>query len=144
MKRRISKVISLALALMIIGVNSAFASTVITGDQNSSRCEDNMIQPRSSYLGSAISEITNEGEGVLGIYADFKSYVGVEWGQITIKLQRKKSADSGTWSPVKTYTFEFDGDDYPDGKITYAYAEFEDNHTVNTDSAYYHFSKACI
>ncbi len=127
MKRRILKVISLVLALMIIGVNSAFAATITTGNQTSSRSDDNPIQPRSSYLGSAISEITNEGEGVLGIYADFRSYVGVEWGQITIKLQRKKSAGTGTWSPVKTYTFEFNGDDYSDGKITYAYVEFEED-----------------
>lgn len=127
MKRKISRIVSLALALMIIGVNTAFAATVISGDQNSSRSEDSTIQPRSNYLGSAISEITNEGEGVLGIYADFRSYAGVEWGQITIKLQRRKNPSTESWSPVKTYTFEFNGDDYPDGKITYAYADFQED-----------------
>ena len=111
---------------MVIGANSAFAA-VIGEEATFSRSEETTIQPRSSYLGSAISEITNEGEGVLGIYADFRSYSGVEWGQITIKLQRRKNADSGSWDPVKTYTFEFDGDDYPNGKITYAYTQFEES-----------------
>ena len=124
MKKQLKKVLSLLLIMMLLGSNIAWASGSIS---NAKTLDNNgmVIQPRSRYLASATSEITNEGEGVLGIYADFKSFEGVESGTIVINLQRRKSADSGTWTQVKTFTEEFDGADYPNGLITYAYTEFE-------------------
>lgn len=124
MKKELKKLLSFVLVMTLLGSNIAYANELSTGEWNTKK-EDTEIQPRSRALASATSEITNEGEGVLGIYADFRSYEGVEWGQITIRLQRRKSLESGSWEPAKTYTFEFDGDDYSNGIITYAYTEFE-------------------
>ena len=119
---------------MFLGSNVVWANEL---DVNAevSKNSDIEIQPRSRYLASASSQITNEGEGVLSIYADFKSFEGVESGTITIYLQRRKSANSGTWTRVDTFTEEFDGADYPNGIITFAYTEF-DVHGLATDYYY--------
>lgn len=135
MRKKIVKLVGLVLAMMLVGTMSAFAGEVSKGNFDDTEKSEVVIQPRSLYLAAAISEITNEGEGVLRIYADFTSHAGVEWGKITITLQRRKSPNSGTWSRVDTYTREFDGADYPDGKITYAYTEFE-VHGLDTDYYY--------
>ena len=84
----------------------------------------NSIEPRSRYLATGISEITNKGSGVLHIYADFTSYSSVDWAQLTIKLERTKS-DTGSWSLVKTYTYEFDVKDEADGRLTFGCADFD-------------------
>lgn len=135
MRKRIVKLISLVVIIMLMGSNIVFAGENPKTDLVALENGDTTIQPRSLYLAAAMSEITNEGEGVLGIYADFTSHAGVEWGQIKITLQRRKSPSSGTWSRVDTYTKEFNGTDYPDGKITYAYTEFE-VHGLTTDYYY--------
>ena len=124
MKKKIKRILSLALVMMLLGNNNIFANE-LRADKKVANDNDTTIQPRSRYLASASSEITNEGEGVLAIYADFKSFEGVKSGTITIYLQRRKSADSGSWEPVETYVEEFDGAEYPNGVITYAYTEFE-------------------
>jgi len=100
MKKKIVKVFSLVFAMLMIMSNVAFANVKST---------DSSIQPRSLYLASGISEITNQGEGVLSIYADFTSYSPVKWACLTITLERRKGT-SGSWSYVDTYTKEFSGD----------------------------------
>lgn len=135
MRKKIVRIISLVAVMMLIGGNNVFANEIPRTDLNVSENKDTTIQPRSLYLAAASSQVTNEGEGVLRIYADFTSHAGVEWGQITINLYRKKSSDSGTWSKVDTFTKTFNGADYPDGKITYAYTEF-DVHGLATNYYY--------
>lgn len=136
MRKRKSRIIGLVLAIMLIGVNTAYANTASVTDQSALKRENSTIQPRSLYLAAASSQVTNEGEGVLSIYADFTSHAGVDWGQITINLYRSKDPNSTSWSKVKTYTKTFDGADDPDGNITYAYTEF-DIHGLATDYYYY-------
>ena len=82
------------------------------------------IEPRSRYLAAGISEITNKGNGVLHIYADFTSYESVPWAQLIIKLERTKSA-SDNYSLVKTYTYTFESKNEPDGILTYGSADFD-------------------
>lgn len=115
MKKKVFKILGLTLAMVLMVSNIAFAGGV---SSNSIECSsDNSVnEPRSLYLASAISEITNEGEGVLGIYADFASYKDVQWAQITINLERRKGT-TGTWSKVKTYVYEFTPEDDPDGRL---------------------------
>ncbi|MCI9500617.1 MAG: hypothetical protein HFG76_01175 [Hungatella sp.] len=127
--RKIFRIISIILVITLLGTSIAFADD-----------SDIIIQPRSRYLAGGISEITNEGEGVLSIYADFTSYDPVQWGSLTITLQKRKSASSGSWTDVKTYTYEFDADDEPDGELTYGYAEFE-VHGLQTD---YYYRVRCV
>lgn len=128
MKNKIMRTVSLMLVAVLLMVNTAWAK------------EDYSIQPRSLYLASGISEVTNEGEGVLSIYADFASYNAVKWASLTITLQKRKDANSGGWSNVDTYVYEFDADDEPDGELTHGAAEFE-VHGLQTN---YYYRVKCI
>lgn len=136
MKKKVMKTVSLVLVMMLLGSISAFASEVPEQNLSVAGSEEGAIQPRSLYLAAAVSEITNEGEGVLRIYADLTSHAGVDWAQITINLYRSKNPDSVSWSKVDTYTKTFNGADDPDGKITYAYTDFY-VHGLSTGYYYY-------
>lgn len=113
MKNKIMRIVSLMLVAVLLMVNTAWAG------------EDGSIQPRSLYLASGISEVTNEGEGVLSIYADFASYNAVKWASLTITLQKRKNANSGGWTDVDTYVYEFDAADEPNGELTDKSVDFE-------------------
>lgn len=116
MKKRILGIFSLALIIGIMMANVVFASELENAGDT--------VQPRSLYLASGISEITNEGSGVLHIYADFTSYNSVPWAQLVIKLERTKSA-SEEYKLVKTYTYTFKEEDQPDGILLYGAADFD-------------------
>lgn len=85
-------------------------------------------------MASGISEVTNKGEGVLGIYADFTSYNSVDWARLTVKLERRKGT-SGSWSLVDTYTKEFFATDKPDGLLFAGETAF-DVYGLTTDYYY--------
>ena len=123
MRKKLGRIVSLLLVMAVLMSNNIWAKEVQAEGSEYENEAENPIQPRSLYLASGISEITNEGEGVLRIYADFTSYRSVPWASLTISLQRRKDASSGSWSTVKTYTYEFDEDDY-NGDLTYAGTEF--------------------
>lgn len=123
MKERVAKLICIVLALTIVNTNVVFASGLSSKYVGESSTTEDVIQPRSRYLASAISEITNEGEGVLGIYADFVSYNDVPWARISINLERRKGT-SGSWSLVKTYVQEFTSADDPNGRLHSGEMEF--------------------
>ncbi len=129
MKKELMRIASLILMAVLLMSNTAWAKE----DYNS-------IEPRSLYLASGISEVTNEGEGVLSIYADFASYNSVKWASLTITLQKRKNASSGGWTDVKTYVYEFDAADEPDGELTHGAAEFE-VYGLQTD---YYYRVVCV
>ncbi len=129
MRKKLMRIISLLFVVVLLMSNTAWANEV-----------ENSIQPRSLYLASGISEVTNEGEGVLSIYADFASYNAVKWASLTITLQKRKSANSGGWTTVDTYVYEFDAADEPNGELTDGYAEFE-VHGLQTD---YYYRVKCV
>ena len=110
MKKRLIKVCSLVLVMLMAMSNVAFANTKQANLVLSSKDVDTLVQPRSLYLASGISEVTNQGEGVLSIYADFAAYRAVDWACLTITLERRKGT-SGSWSYVKTYKKEFLAED---------------------------------
>lgn len=116
MKRKIIKLVGLVTAMVILASSTVFASDIKISLSSENGSVNTMVEPRSRYLASGISEVTNEGEGVLGIYADFASYSSVDWACLTIKLERRKGT-SGSWSLVKTYTEEFFVADRPDGLL---------------------------
>lgn len=123
MKKKYFQIVCTILLIMLTGINTAYAKEVLHKDNGAENSEIE-IQPRSLYLASGISEITNKGNGVLHIYADFASYQSVPWAQLTIKLERTKS-DSTKWSSVKTYTYTFREEDEPDGILIYGSADFD-------------------
>lgn len=114
MKRKLAKIVSLALAIITMASSSVRANEVPLVNESTS--SDSTVEPRSAYLASGISKITNEGEGVLGVYADFAAYSDVPWAQITINLESRKGT-SGSWSLVDTYVYEFTPDDDPEGRL---------------------------
>lgn len=123
MKKKIVKLVCASLAIMALSTNVVFAKEILAQEVNFLSDGGNVVEPRSRYLASGISEITNEGEGVLGIYADFTSYSEIPWAQITINLERRKGT-SGSWSSVKTYVYEFTPDDDPNGTLHAGEVEF--------------------
>lgn len=125
MKKKTLRLLCTLMLIMIMGTNVAYAKEPFVQENNVTGSEDDAIQPMSLYLASGISEITNMGNGILHIYADFASHQSVPWAQLTIKLERATSADSNNWSRVKTYTFEFNAKDEPDGSLTFGYADFD-------------------
>ncbi|MCI8536048.1 MAG: hypothetical protein HFG68_10885 [Hungatella sp.] len=125
MKNKMMRIISLTLIIMLIGANTAFASDLQPLDVKTYKEVNDSVEPRSLYLASAISEITNEGNGVLHIYADFLSHQSVKWAKLTINLERTKGESSGSWSTVKTYTREFYEEDQSDGELVFGCADFD-------------------
>lgn len=135
MKRKITKLFGLVTVMTVLTSSIAFASDkVITSSSSENGSVNTMVEPRSRYLASGISEVTNKGEGVLGIYADFASYSSVDWACLTIKLERRKGT-SGSWSLVKTYTEEFFVADRPDGLLLEGETAF-DVYGLTTDYYY--------
>ena len=132
-RRKIWKLFCVTCLLVLFGAQAVYAEEILSQNDNQKQIEGT-IQPRSRYLASGISEITNKGNGVLHIYADFASYNSVPWAQLTIKLERTKSA-SGSWSHVKTYTYTFEAKDQPDGILIYGSADFD---TSAFSSGYYY------
>jgi len=124
-KGRIAKTVSLALMMIFVGTVPAFAGDSSQLNHDPNEAVNTAVEPRSLYLATAISEITNKGNGVLHIYADFTSYESVEWAKLTINLERTKDPGSGKWTKVKTYTYEFNRADEPDGDLIYASADFD-------------------
>ncbi len=122
MKKRLTIILSLVFMIMVSTVSVAFAGESMS-EVGTEADRGSVIEPRSLYLASAISEITNEGEGVLSIYADFSSYYEIPWAKITINLERRKGT-SGSWSSVKTYVYEFTPEDDPDGTLHAGEVEF--------------------
>ncbi len=125
MRKNIIRTVALVLIVTLLQTGTAFANVLPALNENNGKDSVITIEPRSLYLAAAISEITNEGNGVLHIYADFTSYSSVEWAKITINLERRKGATSGSWSNVETYSYEFNRSDEPDGKLIYGSADFD-------------------
>ena len=96
MKKRLIKVCSLVLVMLMAMSNVAFANTKQANIVLSSKDVDTLVQPRSLYLASGISEVTNQGEGVLSIYAYIAEYRAVDWACLTITLEIRKGT-SGSW-----------------------------------------------
>lgn len=124
MRKKFLKILCVTLLMVLMGAHVIYAKELQSEGVASIQDGDNVIQPRSRYLASGISEITNKGSGVLHIYADFASYNSVPWAQLTIKLERTKS-ESEAYKLVKTYTYTFKEEDQSDGILIYGSADFD-------------------
>lgn len=74
---------------------------------------------RSTALAGALSSITNEGNGVIGILAETTMYTPVDWACLTVYLE-KWYEDAESWQTVKTFEKEFLPEDEEDGLLTVA------------------------
>lgn len=124
MRARVGKIFCVVFLMMLFITGVVYAKEPLQLQGDDIQNVDSTIQPRSRYLASGISEITNKGSGVLHIYADFASYNSVPWAQLTISLERTKS-ESSSFTPVKTYIYTFKAENEPDGILTYGCADFD-------------------
>lgn len=110
MKRKFAAAVSVILMMVLVMTSVAYAKET----SNSQNTSNSRGVARSLYLASAIAEITNKGQGVLEIYADFSSYEPVEEAIITIHLERWNESTE-RWTNVKDYEKTFSG---ADGNLT--------------------------
>lgn len=74
---------------------------------------------RSTALATAISSITNEGNGVIGIVGETTMHKPVDWAYLTVYLERWYE-EIQDWQIVATYEKEFLPEDEEDGTLTTA------------------------
>jgi hypothetical protein len=98
-------------------VNAQETSSLLPSDVTSSTGTANAA--RSTALAMARSEITNEGYGVIGVYAETTMHKSVDWAYLTIMLERY-SETSGTWVTMKRFEKEFYPEDQTDGVLVAA------------------------
>lgn len=121
MKKMIRILLSIVFCLTIC-LNTAFASTDINWkllEQQAFENQTSVLLPesitksrafnsleRGRYIGSSCVEISNEGYGKIGIYADTLAHVAVKKIQMKIFLDRWDE-ESSSWVQVKSFTFTY-------------------------------------
>lgn len=63
-------------------------------------------EARSVALATALSEISNEGNGVIGVYAETTMYISVDWACLTIYLE-KWNESTQNWEICEEFYQEF-------------------------------------
>ena len=74
---------------------------------------------RSTALATAIASITNEGAGVIRVFAETTMHKPVDWAYLTIYLERWYE-EQESWQIVATYEKEFLPEEEEDGELTTA------------------------
>ena len=72
---------------------------------------------RSTAMGAAISSITNAGKGVIKIWAETDMYKTVDWGCLTVYLERWYEEEK-SWQIEAEFEKEFLPEDEEDGELT--------------------------
>lgn len=70
------------------------------------RSSSNDSDTRSSVLAAAMSEISNEGNGIIGVYAETMMHRTVEWACLTVYLERWNE-DASQWVVCEDFYQEF-------------------------------------
>lgn len=120
MRKTIRKVI-----MMLVMISTLFSSTAFAQTQKKIYFEGNVggdskLLPesikqsigtvqnttRSAALATAMCSITNEGGGVIGVYAETTMHKSVDWAYITVYLERWDDS-IGDWQNEEIYEREF-------------------------------------
>lgn len=72
---------------------------------------------RGAIISSCTAIISNEGRGVIGIYADTRTHVPIDWGFLTVYLD-KWIEEEQVWEMQEMYELEMVAADDPDGRFT--------------------------
>lgn len=94
---------------------------------------------RSKALATALCNIVNKENGVLGVYAETAMFIPVDWAALTIYLE-KWNEDTNKWSTVETFEKEFTPADAKDGELTHVILSID----VGTQPAGYYYRLRCI
>ena len=136
MKRKLKKTIILSLILTGIFSGNVFARDVQKYNDAKNTYVDSGLLPagekkavdivrgtaRSTAMGAAICTITNEGKGVIRIWAETTMFKPVDWAGLTLYLERWDEVKK-TWQTVAEFEKEFTPEDGQDGNLTIATLE---------------------
>lgn len=94
---------------------------------------------RSKALATALCNIVNKENGVLGVYAETAMFIPVDWAALTIYLE-KWNEDTNKWSTVETFEKEFTPADAENGELTHVILSID----VGTQPAGHYYRLRCI
>lgn len=98
-----------------------------------------IVTERSKALATALCNIINKENGVLGVYAETAMFIPVDWAALTIYLERLNE-DTNKWITVETFEKEFTPADREDGELTSVELSID----VGTQPAGYYYRLRCI
>lgn len=136
--RKIRRIISIALAFSCLCSIPSMASTNRWGDVNvqqggrnfgvdgqSYSSDTQTSATRGNILSSCTLTISNAGGGAIGIYADTRAHVPLDWGFLTVYLD-KWSEEKQAWQMQKMYEMEEFASDDPEEWLTTMTMAFEE------------------
>ena len=78
---------------------------------------------RGRLISSVDVQISDEGKGVIGVYADILCHEAMEEIRIGVYLERQES--TGSWVAVSNKQFEWLAEDYPNQDLTMAIVSYK-------------------
>ena len=131
--RKLKKIIFLSVALTSWLTTPVFARDVERYNEMKNTYVESSLLPstevvaydleqgtmRSQALATAMSEITNKGNGVIGVFAETTMHTPVDWAYLTVYLERWYE-DLNAWQIELTYEREFCSEDEEGGILTSA------------------------
>ncbi len=98
-----------------------------------------LVTERSKALATALCNILNKENGVLGVYAETAMFIPVDWAALTIYLERLNE-ETNKWITVETFEKEFTPADAEDGELTHVILSID----VGTQPAGHYYRLRCI
>lgn len=128
--RRIKKIVSMVLIFSCLCSMSSMASTsrrgnvsvpqgntVFLADGQTYSRDVELSTTRGAIISSCTMSISNAGGGAIGIYAETRTHVPIDWGFLTVYLD-KWSEEKQIWQMQEMYEMEMVAADDPDGRFT--------------------------
>lgn len=100
----------------------AFASENIAKKQGIESIEI-LNSTRGRLISSVDVQISDEGKGVIGVYADMLCHEAMDELRMGIYLERQIS--TGSWTSVTHKQFEWNAEDYPNDDLTMAIVSYK-------------------
>lgn len=136
--RRIKKIVSMVLVFSCLCSMSSMASTsrrgnvsvpqgntVFLTDGQTYSQDVELSATRGAILSSCTLSISNVGGGAIGIYADTRAHVEIDWGFLTVYLD-KWLEDEEVWEMQEMYEMEVFASDDPDEWLTTVTMAFDE------------------
>lgn len=136
----ISAIFSILMSMMTLAaprysdVHMAPTDTELMPTDQKYSIDTYLVLERGMILSSCTVRITNAGWGKIGIFAQTLAHTSIDWGYITIYLDRW-SEDRQTWANMEKYEFEFLPEDEPTGELHAMAVDF--NNTDQEPGYYY-------
>lgn len=98
------------------------SSYITTYENNSSRFYE--VQPRGNVISTGILQITNRGNGNIGVYIQTLTHTEVDSTTFGIYLDRWIESEQ-RWSTVANYKYTYEKEDNPDDDLTVKSISFD-------------------